>query len=80
MDTFSAKQLIIIGFDKYYARMLELEGLASVYRLRAQPKASKPGPKLAVVAGTRIVTRFISKSPVKILKCRIQNAKCKIVA
>ncbi len=27
MDTFSAKQLIIIGFDKYYARMLELEGL-----------------------------------------------------
>ncbi len=27
MDTFSEKQLIIIGFDKYYARMLELEGL-----------------------------------------------------
>ena len=30
--------------------------VTSVYRLRAQPKASNPGPRLAVVAGTRMVT------------------------
>jgi hypothetical protein len=39
----------------------------------ATPRQSKPGPRLALVAGTRTVTWFMGKGPAWLKRVRVAN-------